>query len=51
MLATISIIAGVCAGLLALFQAEKQPEKARQLRWFSLVPFGMAAAMVLVFFL
>lgn len=51
MLATISIITGLCAGSLALIQAQKQPEKARQLRLLSLVPFGMAALMVLVFVL
>ena len=50
MLAAISIITGVCAGTLALIQAQKQPEKARQLRMLSIVPFGMAALMVLVFF-
>jgi hypothetical protein len=48
MLTTISIIAGVCAGVLALLQAAKQPEKARQLRLLSLIPFGMAAAMLLL---
>ena len=50
MLAAISIITGVCAGTLALIQAQKQPEKARQLRMLSIVPFGMAGLMVLVFF-
>ena len=50
MLAAISIIIGVCAGTLALIQAQKQPEKARQLRMLSLVPFGMAGLMVLLFF-
>ncbi len=49
MLAMISIITGICAGVLALVQATKQPETARQLRLLSLVPFGMAAAMVLLF--
>jgi len=49
MLAMISIVTGVCAGSLALFQASKQPEKARQLRLFSLIPFGMAALMLVVF--
>jgi len=50
MLAAISIITGVCAGTLALIQAQKQPEKARQLRMLSIVPFGMAGLMVLLFF-
>jgi uncharacterized membrane protein len=50
MLATISIITGVCAGSVALFQAAKQPEKARQFRFLSIVPFGMAALMALLFF-
>jgi hypothetical protein len=50
MLATISVITGVLAGALALIQAQKQPEKARQLRLFSLIPFGMAGLMVLMFF-
>ena len=54
MLATISIVTGICAGSLALIQAARQsssqPEKARQLRLFSLVPFGMAAVMVWAFF-
>lgn len=50
MLATISIVTGLCAGTLALIQAKKQPEKARQLRLLSLVPFGMAAVMVLMSF-
>ena len=47
MLAAISVITGVCAGSLALIQAQKQPEKARQLR---IVPFGMAGVMLLLFF-
>lgn len=50
MLAAISIITGVCAGTLALIQAQKYPEKARQLRMLSIVPFGMAGLMVLMFF-
>lgn len=50
MLAAISVITGVCAGTLALIQAQKQPEKARQLRLLSLVPFGMAGLMALMFF-
>jgi hypothetical protein len=50
MLAAISVITGVTAGTLALIQAQKQPEKARQLRLFSLIPFGMAGLMVLMFF-
>ena len=50
MLAAISVMTGVIAGTLALIQAQKQPEKARQLRLFSLIPFGMAGLMVLVFF-
>lgn len=50
MLAAISVITGVCAGTLALIQAQKQPEKARQLRMLSLVPFGTAGLMFLVFF-
>lgn len=50
MLATISVITGVLAGTLALIQAQKQPEKARQFRLFSLIPFGMAGLMVLLFF-
>lgn len=51
MLAAISVITGLCAGTLALIQAQKQPVKARQLRLFSLIPFGIAGLMVLVFFL
>ena len=50
MLAAISVITGVCAGSLALIQAQKQPEKARQLRMLSIVPFGMAGVMLLLFF-
>jgi hypothetical protein len=50
MLAAISVITGVCAGSLALIQAQKQPEKARQLRMLSIVPFGMAGLMLLLFF-
>ena len=50
MLAAISVMTGVIAGTLALIQAQKQPETARQLRVFSLIPFGMAGLMVLVFF-
>ena len=49
MLAAISVITGVCAGALALIQAQKQPEKARQLRILSIVPFGMAGLMLLLF--
>ena len=51
MLAAISVITGVCAGTLALIQAQRQPEKARQLRMLSLVPFGMAGLMALLFLL
>ncbi len=51
MLAAISVITGVCAGVLALIQAQRQPEKARQLRVLSLVPFGMAGLMALLFLL
>jgi len=50
MLAAISVITGICAGSLALIQAQKQPEKARQLRMLSIVPFGMAGLMLLLFF-
>lgn len=50
MLPAISVITGLIAGTLALVQAQRQPEKAQQLRRFSLIPFGMAALMVLVFF-
>jgi len=46
MLTTISIVTGLCAGTLALIQAQRQPEKARQLRLFSLIPFGMAGLML-----
>ena len=49
MLALISIITGLCGGTLALVQAQRQPEKARQLRLFSLVPFGMAALMLMLY--
>lgn len=51
MLAAISVITGVCAGSFALIQAQKQPEKARQLRMLSIVPFGMAGLMLLLFFI
>jgi hypothetical protein len=51
MLAAISVITGICAGTLALIQAQRQPQKARQLRLFSFVPFGMAGLMLLVSFL
>jgi hypothetical protein len=52
MLAAISVVTGICAGTLALIQAQKQPQpqKARQLRLLSLIPFGMAGLMLLVFF-
>jgi hypothetical protein len=50
MLAAISIITGVRAGTLALSQAQKQPQKARQLRMLSLAPFAMAGLMAVVFF-
>ena len=50
MLAAISVITGICAGSLALIQAQKQPEKARQLRMLSIIPFGMAGLMLLLFF-
>lgn len=50
MLAAISVITGVIAGTLALIQAQKQPERARQMRLFSLIPFGMAGLMVVMFF-
>lgn len=50
MLAVISAFTGVLAGSLALIQAQRQPEKARQLRLFSLIPFGMAGLMILLFF-
>ena len=51
MLAAISVITGICAGMLALIQAQRRPEKARQLRLLSLVPFGMAGLMALLFLL
>ena len=51
MLAIISIATGLAAGVLALVQAQRQPEKARQLRTLSLVPFGMAALMALLLLL
>lgn len=52
MLTAISFIAGIGAGALALIQARGQPpQKARQLRMLSLVPFGMAGLMLLVFLL
>lgn len=51
MLAAISMMTGLCAGVLALIQANRQPDKARQLRLLSLVPFGMAALMAFLFFL
>lgn len=51
MLATISILTGIGAGVLALIQAQQQPEKARQLRLFSLIPFGMAGLMAFLFLL
>jgi hypothetical protein len=51
MLAVISMITGLCAGTLALIQAQRQPEKARQLRLLSLVPFGMAALMAMLYVL
>jgi len=38
------------AGTLALIQAQRQPEKARELRLFSLVHFGMANLMAVMFF-
>ncbi len=50
MLTAISLITGVCAGTLMLVQARKQPEKGRQLRMLSLVPFGMAGLMALLYF-
>jgi len=50
MLAAISVITGLCAGTLALIQAQKQPEKARQLRLLSAVPFGMAGLMLVLYF-
>lgn len=50
MLATVSIVTGLLAGILALVQANRQPDKARQLRMLSLVPFGMAALMAVLFF-
>lgn len=50
MLAAISVITGVMAGALALIQAQKQPEKARQMRLFSFIPFGMAGLMLLMYF-
>lgn len=51
MLATISLMTGLCGGVLALIQAQRQPDKARQLRLFSLVPFGMAALLAVLYFL
>jgi uncharacterized membrane protein len=51
MLAVISMITGLCAGTLALVQASRQPDKARQLRLLSLVPFGMAGLMAVMFVL
>ena len=50
MLATISIITGVLAGTCALILAQRQPDKARQLRMLSLVPFGMAGLMAVLYF-
>jgi hypothetical protein len=50
MLAAISVITGVFADTLALVQAQKQPDRARQLRLVSLIPFGMAGLMVLLYF-
>lgn len=47
MLSIISIVTGLCGGVLALVQAHRQPDKARQLRLFSLIPFGMAALMAI----
>ncbi|GAA0755968.1 hypothetical protein LRH25_19420 [Ideonella azotifigens] len=49
MLAMISMVTGLCGGGLALYQASKQPDKARQLRLLSLAPFGMAALMAVLF--
>ncbi len=43
MLAAVSVIAGTCAGTLALIQAHKRPREALHLRMLRLVPFGMAA--------
>ena len=50
MLGLIPIVTGVLAGTLMLVQAKKQPEKAKQLRTLSLLPFGMAVLMVILTF-
>jgi hypothetical protein len=50
-LSIISIVTGLCAGVLALVQARRQPDKARQLYLLSLLPFGMAGLMSLLLFL
>ena len=49
MLGLISLVTGIAAGILLLVQARKQPEKAKQLRTLSLLPFGMAALMAVLY--
>ncbi|MEO6278450.1 hypothetical protein [Roseateles sp.] len=44
------MITGLCHGVLALIQTQRQPDNARQLRMLSPVPFGMAALTAVKFF-
>ncbi|CAN5475494.1 hypothetical protein BH10PSE17_BH10PSE17_02580 [soil metagenome] len=49
MLAMISMTTGIAAGVLFLVQAQKQPEKKKQLRGMATLMFGMALLMAIVF--
>lgn len=51
LLALIAMVAGIGAGTIALVSSMKQPDKARQLRGMSVMFFGIALAMVVVFFI
>lgn len=46
----VAMITGLCHGVLALIQTQRQPDNARQLRMLSPVPFGMAALTAVKFF-
>ncbi len=51
MLSLISMVTGIAGGTLALVQARRQPQNAKQMYVFSAAAFGMAALMVVLSFL
>ncbi|MEP6501910.1 MAG: hypothetical protein ABJD97_01160 [Betaproteobacteria bacterium] len=51
MLSLISMVTGIVGGTLALVQARRQPQNAKQMYVFSAAAFGMAALMVVLSFL